>query len=129
MDGADRKESDRIPCYALYTDPPLGRVGLSAGQARAVGRRVKVGRRPMSRVGRAEEKDEQAGFMEIVVDAESDAILGGTVLGTGGDEAVRTVLDMMVNGATAARLSQTMHIHPTISELIPTTAGEAKIAG
>ena len=70
LDGADRKVSDRIPCYALYTDPPLGRVGLSAGQAIAAGRRIKVGRRPMSRVGRAVEKDEQAGFMEIVVDAE-----------------------------------------------------------
>ena len=77
LDGADRKLYERIPCYALYTDPPLGRVGLSAGQARAAGRRIKVGRRPMSRVGRAVEKDEQAGSMEIVVDAESDAILGG----------------------------------------------------
>ena len=128
LDGADRRVTDRIPCYALYTDPPLGRVGLSAGQARAAGRRVKVGRRPMSRVGRAVEKDEQAGFMEIVVDAESDAILGGTILGTGGDEAIHAVLDMMANGATATRLRQTMHIHPTISELVPTIAGELEFA-
>lgn len=129
LDGADRRVSDRVPCYALYTDPPLGRVGLSAGQARAAGRRVKIGRRPMSRVGRAVKKDEQAGFMEIVVDAESDAILGGTILGTGGDEAIHTVLDMMANGATATRLSHTMHIHPTISELVPTIAGELKPTG
>ena len=104
-------------------------MGLSAGQARAAGRRVKIGRRPMSRVGRAVKKDEQAGFMEIVVDAESDAILGGTILGTGGDEAIHTVLDMMANGATATRLSHTMHIHPTISELVPTIAGELKPTG
>ena len=80
--GTDRKLSDRIPCYALYADPPLGRVGLSAGQARATGRRIKVGRRLSSRVGRALEKDEQTSFMEIVFDADSDAILGETVLGT-----------------------------------------------
>ena len=124
LDGADRKVGDRISCYALYTDPPLGRVGLSAGQAVAAGRRIRIGRRAMSQVGRAVEKDEQAGFMEIVVDADSDAILGGTILGTGGDEAIHTVLDMMANGATATRLRETMHIHPTVSELIPTIAGD-----
>ena len=129
LDGADRRVSDRIPCYALYTDPPLGRVGLSAGQARAAGHRIKVGRRDMSRVGRAVEKDEQAGFMEIVVDADSDAILGGTILGTGGDEAIHTILDMMANGATATKLAHTVHIHPTVSELIPTIAGELRTAG
>ena len=126
LDGGDRKVSDRIPCYALYTDPPLGRVGLSAGQAVAAGRRVKVGSRPMSRVGRAVEKGEQTGFMEIVVDAESDAILGGTILGTGGDEAIHVILDMMANGATATRLRETMHIHPTVAELMPTIAGELR---
>ncbi len=124
LDGANRKVSDRIPCYALYIDPPLGRVGLSAAQAKAAGRQIKVGHRPMSRVGRAVEKDEQAGFMEIVVDAGNDAILGGTILGTGGDEAIHSILDMMANGATATRLHETMHIHPTVSELIPTIAGE-----
>jgi len=124
LDGADRKVSDRIPCYALFTDPPLGRVGLSVGQAHAAGRKVRVGHRPMTRVGRAVEKDETTGFMEIVVDAESDLILGGTILGTGGDEAIHTILDMMANGATADRLRRTVHIHPTVAELIPTIAGE-----
>ena len=124
FEGADRRVSDRIPCYALYTDPPLGRVGLSADQARAAGHRIRVGRRAMTRVGRAVEKDEQAGFMEIVVDAESDAILGGTIFGTGGDEAIHSILDMMANGATGDKLRRTMHIHPTVSELIPTIAGE-----
>jgi pyruvate/2-oxoglutarate dehydrogenase complex dihydrolipoamide dehydrogenase (E3) component len=113
----------------LFTDPPLGRVGLSADQARAAGRRVRVGRRPMSRVGRAVEKDEQTGFMEIVADAETDRILGGTILGTGGDEAIHAILDMMANGATADRLRRTVHIHPTVAELLPTIAGEAKEEG
>jgi pyruvate/2-oxoglutarate dehydrogenase complex dihydrolipoamide dehydrogenase (E3) component len=124
LDGADRRVSDRIPCYALFTDPPLARVGLSAGQARAAGRRIRIGHRDMSQVGRAVEKDEQTGFMEIVVDAETNAILGGTILGTGGDEAIHAILDMMANGATAERLRRTVHIHPTVSELLPTIAGE-----
>jgi pyruvate/2-oxoglutarate dehydrogenase complex dihydrolipoamide dehydrogenase (E3) component len=126
LDGADRKLSDRIPCYGLFIDPPLGRVGLSAAQARAAGHRIRIGHRPMTRVGRATEKDERQGFMEIVVDADSDAILGGTILGTGGDEAIHVILDMMANGTTATKLRQTMHIHPTISELIPTIAGELR---
>lgn len=124
LGGGDRRVTERVPCYALFTDPPLGRVGLSAAQARAEGRQVRIGRRPMARVGRAVEKDETIGFMEIVIDAETDLILGGTVLGTNGDEAVHVILDMMANGATAHRLRCTMHIHPTISELIPTIAGE-----
>lgn len=123
LDGAARKATDRIPCYALFTDPPLGRVGMSADQARAAGHTIRVGRRAMTDVGRAVEKDETAGFMEIVVDAESDRILGGTILGTGGDEAIHAILDMMANGATATRLRTTVHIHPTVSELLPTIAG------
>jgi pyruvate/2-oxoglutarate dehydrogenase complex dihydrolipoamide dehydrogenase (E3) component len=124
LDGDERKVSDRIPCYALFTDPPLARAGLSAGQARAAGHKIRIGNRPMTRVGRAKEKGEQTGFMEIVVDADSDAILGGTILGTGGDEAIHAILDMMANGATADRLRRTMHIHPTVAELLPTIAGE-----
>ena len=76
LDGADRKVSDRIPCYALYVDPPLGRVGMTEAEARATARRILVGRRPMTQVGRAVEKDEPLGFMKIVVDADTDAILG-----------------------------------------------------
>lgn len=122
--GAARKVSDRIPCYALYIDPPLGRAGMSRSQARAAGHRIRVGRRSMTEVNRAVEKGEDRGFMEIVVDADTDRILGGTILGTGGDEAIHCVIDMMANGATATRLHHTMHIHPTVSELIPTIAGE-----
>jgi pyruvate/2-oxoglutarate dehydrogenase complex dihydrolipoamide dehydrogenase (E3) component len=125
LKGADRKLSDRIPCYALFTDPPLARVGLSEGQARASGRAIRVGRRPMSRVGRATEKDERFGFMEIIIDAHSDAILGGTIFGTGGDEAIHAIIDLMACGATATALARTVHIHPTVAELLPTIAAEA----
>ena len=126
--GATRKLADRIPTYALYIDPPLGRAGLSRDQAIATGRRILIGQRPMTRVGRAVEKDETQGFMQIVVDAETDRILGGTILGTGGDEAIHTILDAMSAGMTATALQHTMHIHPTVSELIPTIAGELKPA-
>jgi pyruvate/2-oxoglutarate dehydrogenase complex dihydrolipoamide dehydrogenase (E3) component len=126
LDGADRKVSDRIPCYALYVDPPLGRVGMTEAKARATARRILVGRRPMTQVGRAVEKDEPLGFMKIVVDADTDAILGAAILGTSGDEAIHTVLDIMAAGGNAATLRRTMHIHPTVSELVPTIAGELR---
>jgi pyruvate/2-oxoglutarate dehydrogenase complex dihydrolipoamide dehydrogenase (E3) component len=124
--GADRKLSDRIPCYALFIDPPLGRVGLTETEARASNRRVLVGRRPMTRVGRAVEKEETQGFMKIVVDADTKAILGAAILGTGGDEAIHNVIDIMSAGGNATTLAHTMHIHPTVSELVPTMAGELK---
>ncbi len=124
LEGHDRMLGDRIPCHAMFTDPPLARVGLSAAQARAAGVAIRVGHRDMTRVGRAVERGETAGFMEIVVDAATDRILGATILGTGGDEAIHAILDMMANGATADRLRRTMHIHPTVAELLPTIAGE-----
>jgi pyruvate/2-oxoglutarate dehydrogenase complex dihydrolipoamide dehydrogenase (E3) component len=124
--GADRKLSDRIPCYALYIDPPLGRVGLTESQARATGRQVLVGIRPMSRVSRAKEKGETQGLMKIVADAETNTILGAAILGIGGDEAIHSIIDTMATGGTATTLSHTVHIHPTVSELIPTIAGDLK---
>jgi pyruvate/2-oxoglutarate dehydrogenase complex dihydrolipoamide dehydrogenase (E3) component len=124
LTGTDRKVTDRIPCYALYIDPPLGRVGMTESEARAMGKRITIGRRPMSRVARAREKDETRGLMKIVIDADTNAILGAAILGTGGDEAIHAVLDMMAAGGNAATLAHTMHIHPTVSELLPTIAGE-----
>jgi pyruvate/2-oxoglutarate dehydrogenase complex dihydrolipoamide dehydrogenase (E3) component len=124
LDGADREVTDRISCYALYVDPPLGRVGMTETEARASGRRVLVGRRPMTRVGRAVEKDETLGFMKIVVDANTRAIVGAAILGVGGDEAIHAVLDVMASGGDVDTLARTMHIHPTVSELLPTIAGE-----
>ncbi|KAI9006769.1 mercuric reductase [Hyaloraphidium curvatum] len=121
-----RRVSDRILCYAMYTDPPLGRVGMTETEARATGRKLKVSTRPMARVGRAKEKAETWGFMKMVADAETDAILGAAILGTSGDEAIQSVLNVMANGGTATKMARTVHIHPTVAELLPTIAGDLK---
>lgn len=126
LDNDPRKVSDRITAYALYVDPPLGRAGMTAAEARKSGRRVLVGERPMTRVGRAVEKGETQGFMRIVVDADSKEILGCTVLGPGGDEAVHCVLDLMYAKAPYTTLQRAVHIHPNVAELLPTIAGELK---
>lgn len=119
-----RLVSDRITTYALYIDPPLGRAGMTVGQVRASGRNALVGKRPMTRVGRAVEKGETQGFMKVVVDADTDEILGAAILGVGGDEAIHAILDVMSAKAPYTTLSRTMHIHPTVSELIPTMLQE-----
>ena len=124
LDGGTRRVSDRIPCYGLFVDPPLGRAGLTERDARAAGRKVRIGKRPMTRVNRAVEKGETRGFMKIIVDGESGEILGAAILGVGGDEAVHGILDTMSAKAPFTTLRQTMHIHPTVSELIPTILGE-----
>ena len=126
LDGEDRKLSDRVPGYALYTDPPLGRAGMTEREARATGAPLLVGRRPMTRVGRAIERDETEGFMKIVVHAETRRILGAAILGVGGDEAIHGVLDIMSAGATADALRWAVPIHPTVSELLPTLVVEMK---
>jgi pyruvate/2-oxoglutarate dehydrogenase complex dihydrolipoamide dehydrogenase (E3) component len=115
--------SDRILGYALYVDPPLGRVGLTEAQARKTGRPLLVAKRLMTRVGRAVEKGETWGFMSMVADAETRKILGAAVLGTGGDEVIHGVLDMMNAGATIDTYQWAVPIHPTVSELIPTLIG------
>jgi len=120
FDGEDRKVSDRLVGYALYIDPPLGRVGLSETEAKKAGKRILVGRRPMTQVGRAVEKGETQGFMKIVADAETRRILGAAILGTGGDESIHGVLDMMNADATYEELRWAVPIHPTVSELWPT---------
>jgi pyruvate/2-oxoglutarate dehydrogenase complex dihydrolipoamide dehydrogenase (E3) component len=126
LDGEDRKLSDRITGYALYIDPPLGRVGMSEAEARRDGRAILVAQRPMSRVGRAIEKGETQGFMKIVADAETRRILGAAILGTGGDEAIHGILDMMNAGQTIDTLRWAVPIHPTVSELIPTVLLDLK---
>ena len=120
LDGDTRKVSERVQGYALYIDPPLGRVGLSEAQARAAGKKLLLGTRPMSRVGRAIEKGETQGLMKIVADAESRRILGAAILGTGGDEAIHGLLDVMSAGLPFDDLRWAVPIHPTVSELIPT---------
>jgi pyruvate/2-oxoglutarate dehydrogenase complex dihydrolipoamide dehydrogenase (E3) component len=124
--GEHRRLSDRIPAHAVYIDPPLGRVGMTEREARASGRPLLIGRRPMSRVGRAVEKDETQGFMKIVVDAETRKILGAAILGTGGDEAIHCILDIMNARVPYEVLQHAMQIHPTVSELIPTVLGELR---
>jgi pyruvate/2-oxoglutarate dehydrogenase complex dihydrolipoamide dehydrogenase (E3) component len=126
LDGEPRKVSDRIEAYAIYIDPPLGRAGLSMTAARKTGRPHLVGERPMTRVGRAVEKGETLGFMRAIVDAATKKIVGATILGTGGDEAVHALLYPMYAAAGASTLTHSVGIHPTVSELLPTILGELK---
>lgn len=126
LDNDPRKVSDRIEAYGLYIDPPLGRVGMTEAAARRTGRKVLSGQRLMTRVGRAVEKGETQGFMKILVDADTRQILGASVLGTGGDEAIHAVLDLMYAKAPIETLQRAVHIHPTVSELLPTIAIELK---
>jgi pyruvate/2-oxoglutarate dehydrogenase complex dihydrolipoamide dehydrogenase (E3) component len=124
LDDDPRRVSDRITTYALYIDPPLGRAGMTVDEVRRSGRKALLGKRPMTRVGRAVEKGETQGFMQIVVDADTHEILGAAILGVGGDEAIHAILDVMSAKAPYTTLSRTMHIHPTVSELIPTMLQE-----
>lgn len=126
LDDDPRRVSDRITTYALYIDPPLGRAGLTEDQVRKSGRKALVGKRPMTRVGRAVEKGETQGFMKVVVDAETEQILGAAILGVGGDEVIHSILDIMTAKKPYTAISRTMHIHPTVSELVPTMLQEMK---
>ena len=128
LDGQMRQVSERVPAYALYIDPPLGRVGMTEAQARATGRPLLIAKRPMTRVSRAIEKGETQGFMKAVVDGETRKVLGAAILGTGGDEAIHGLLDIMNVGAPYEALQRAVPIHPTVSELIPTLLGDLKPA-
>ncbi len=120
LDGDERSLDDRIDCYGLFIDPPLGRIGMTETQAWESGRNVLKGTRPMSRVGRAKEFGETRGFMKILVDADSEEILGASILGIYGDEAVHCLLDVMYAKRPYTTIYRAVHIHPTVSELIPT---------
>jgi pyruvate/2-oxoglutarate dehydrogenase complex dihydrolipoamide dehydrogenase (E3) component len=126
LDHQPRSVADRIRAYNLYIDPPLGRCGMTEHEARASGRRVLIGRMPMTRVGRAVEKGETQGFMKVLVDADSKEFLGANILGTGGDEVIHCVLDMMYARAPHTVMQRAMHIHPTVSELLPTMLDELR---
>jgi pyruvate/2-oxoglutarate dehydrogenase complex dihydrolipoamide dehydrogenase (E3) component len=126
LDNDPRRLSDRILTYALYIDPPLGRAGMTDAEVRKSGVRALVGKRPMTKVGRAVEKGETQGFMKIVVEAESKRILGAAILGVGGDEAIHCILDVMYAKAPYTVIQRAVHIHPTVSELIPTMLGELR---
>lgn len=126
LDGDPRRVSDRIMTYGLFIDPPLGRVGMTESQARASGRKILIGKRAMSRVGRARESSQTQGFMKVLVDAENGQILGAVILGLNGDEAIHGITDTMYAKAPYSVIQRAVHIHPTVSELIPTMLGELK---
>lgn len=126
LDGGNRRVSQRLPGYALYIDPPLGRVGMTEAEAMKSGRRLLHSKRAMTRMGRAVEKGETLGFMKIVADADTRRILGAAILGTGGDEAIHGILDMMNADQPIDTLRWAVPIHPTVSELIPTVLLDLK---
>ncbi|MEO8758250.1 MAG: FAD-containing oxidoreductase [Devosia sp.] len=119
LDGDDRKVTDRIAAHNLYIDPPLGRVGMSESEVRAKGIKALMGVLPMARVGRARERGETQGFMKVLVDAESKLILGAALLGIEADEVVQSILHVMAAKQPYTLITRTMHIHPTVSELLP----------
>jgi pyruvate/2-oxoglutarate dehydrogenase complex dihydrolipoamide dehydrogenase (E3) component len=123
LDRGGRLVSDRSPAYALFTDPPLGRIGMTETQVRASGRPALVGVMPMTRVGRAKERGETQGFMKVLVDAETQRILGAALLCIEGDEIIHSLLDIMAADVPYTVIQRTVHIHPTVSELIPTLLG------
>lgn len=125
--GSDtRRLSDRIITYGLFIDPPLGRVGMTEKQARATGRDILVGFKPMKHIGRALERGETQGFMKFLVDAETERILGAAILGIGGDEIISGITNLMYADAPYTVITNAVHAHPTVAELIPTTLGALK---
>ena len=122
----NRLVTDRIPAYALFIDPPLGRVGMTEAEVRKTGKPALIAQRPMSRIARAVEKGETEGFIKVLVDKETNLILGASILGTGGDEAIHSILDLMYAKQPYTVIQRAMHIHPTVSELIPTILGDLK---
>jgi len=126
LDNDERRVSDRIVAYNLYTDPPLGRVGLTEAEVRKSGRPALVSTMAMEDVSRAFEKSETLGFMKILIDKETSQILGASILGIGGDEVIHCILDLIYAKAPYTVMQRAMHIHPTVSEFIPTMLGDLK---
>ena len=119
-----RSVADRVECYGLFIDPPLGRVGLTEQAARDAGFEIRIGKRQMTRIGRAKEFGETQGFMKVVVDAKTDKILGAAILGMNGDEAIHCIIDVMNADLPYTAIQRSVHIHPTVAELIPTVFGD-----
>jgi len=126
LEGDTRRVGDRIVAYALFIDPPLGRAGMTERDVRAAGRAALVGRMPMTRVGRARERGETQGMMKMLIDAETKRILGAAILGIDGDEVIHSILDVMYADAPYTVIRRAMHIHPTVTELIPTLVSDLK---
>ena len=126
LDGDPRKVSDRIVAYGLFTDPPLGRCGMTEAEVKKSGKKALIGTMQMTRVGRANERSETQGFMKVLIDAETKKILGASLLGIEGDEVVHSLLDLMYAGAPYTVMQRAVHIHPTVSELVPTLLGSLR---
>jgi pyruvate/2-oxoglutarate dehydrogenase complex dihydrolipoamide dehydrogenase (E3) component len=126
LNGDTRRVTDRIQTYALFIDPPLGRCGMTDVEIRKSGRNVLVAKYPMKKVSRAIEKGETQGLIKVAVDAESRQILGAAILGTGGDEIIHVLLDLMYARAPYTVLQRAMHIHPTVTEFLPTVLSELR---
>jgi pyruvate/2-oxoglutarate dehydrogenase complex dihydrolipoamide dehydrogenase (E3) component len=126
LDNGQRRVSDRITAYALYTDPPLGRAGMTEAEVRKTGKPALISTMAMEDVSRAYEKGETKGFMKILVDRDSKQILGASLLGLAGDEVIHCILDLMYARAPYTVMQRAMHIHPTVSEFIPTMLGELR---
>jgi pyruvate/2-oxoglutarate dehydrogenase complex dihydrolipoamide dehydrogenase (E3) component len=126
LDGERRRVNDRIPIYALFIDPPLGRVGMSEAEVRKSGRKALIAKMPMSRVGRARERGETQGFMKVFVDAESKRFMGAALLGIEGDEVIHSIANLMYAQAPYTIMQRAVHVHPTVSELLPTLLGTLK---
>jgi pyruvate/2-oxoglutarate dehydrogenase complex dihydrolipoamide dehydrogenase (E3) component len=126
LDEGSRSIANRIPVYGLFIDPPLGRIGISEAEARKLGRKVLMGIMPMSKVSRAKERGETQGLMKVLVDAQTEKVLGAAILGIGGDEIVHSLLQLMAGGLSYKTMMETVHIHPTVTELIPTLLADLK---
>ena len=126
FDNDPRRITDRIPCYALFVDPALGRIGMTEAEARKTGRKLLRAKMPMQRVGRAREAGETQGFMKVLVDADSQLLLGAAILGLNGDEVVHGLLDVMAAKQPYTVISRSVPIHPTVSELLPTLLQQLK---
>ena len=126
LDGDSRRVTDRILTYGLFIDPPLGRAGMTEREVRESGKKSLMGKMMMTSVGRAKERSETQGFMKVLIDAESKKILGAAILGIGGDEVVHSLLDVMYADAPYTVIQRAVHIHPTVTELIPTLLGDLK---
>ncbi len=122
-----RRVSDRFMCYGLFIDPPLGRVGLTEQQVRDAGKKALIGKMMMSRIGRAKERGETQGFMKVLIDAETDEILGANILGIGGDEVIHLFIDTMYAKQPYHIIKNAVHVHPTVAELIPTMLQDLKV--
>jgi pyruvate/2-oxoglutarate dehydrogenase complex dihydrolipoamide dehydrogenase (E3) component len=126
LDGGQRSIARRVPVYGLFIDPPLGRIGMSEAEARASGKRVLTGTMPMSKVARARERGETQGLMKVLVEEDTKLILGAALLGISGDEVVHSLLQLMVSGTPYTKIMETVHIHPTVTELLPSLLSNLK---